>query len=196
MRHVLGSIPIVLAVLAATGCADSATEPVDLAARVHVAAVDDSDVKLGAIVDGDALTVYACGGPQTFATHTRWFDGRFGTDDDPNAFAIDVDGFRLEGERTVEGITGVFVDPDGTEHAFAAEATDDAEPPGLYTGAADGCTTGVVVLPDLSTQGTYCNADGEFIQVIILRPGDLSANGFEVQVDRPEGPLTLQVDPA
>jgi hypothetical protein len=185
-----------LAAILLVACATTESDdPIELSERVHVARVDGSDVMLGAIVEGSSLTVYVCGGPSTFETHTRWFRGGFGEGGDADAFAIEADGFVLRGSRTEDGLEGALVEPEGVEHAFATTPTTDSDAAGLYTTAVDGCTTGVVVMPDSTLQGTYCNSAGEFTQVIILQPSDLSANGFEVSVERPDGPLTLFVDP-
>lgn len=186
-----------LALVLLSGC-DSGedAEPFELSARVHVARAEGSDVVMGAITESDdSLTIYSCGGPTTFATHTRWFRGDFGHDGDPNAFVLTADDFEVRGERTEDGLSGELVEPDGATHALTFSPTSDTDPAGLYTATMDGCATGVVVFDDGTTQGTYCNSAGEFTQVIILQPADLSANGFEVQVERPDGPINFVVDP-
>ena len=200
MSHMTRKLPawsLALLVSGSVGCADGADpEPIALDARVHVGKVEGTDVVMGAIVESnDTLTIYSCGGPTTTATHTRWFGGTFGVEGDPNAFSMTTDDFVMQGERTADGLSGELVEPDGTAHAITFAPTADDEAPGLYTATMDGCRTGVVVFDDGTTQGTYCNSQGEFTQVIILQPGDLSANGFEVSVERPDGPLSFMVDP-
>jgi len=169
-----------------------------LLARSLVGQVDDSDVVLGVVVEDDDVTIYACGGVDTHATHSRWFAGRFGEGDDPDAFSIELDGFRIAGQRSSEAIAGSLRDPDGTMRSFTVAPTDEDGLSGLYWADVDGCRTGVVLFatPEgIDGQGTYCNDTGEFIQVIILQPVALQANGVEVQVDKPEGPTSFFVQP-
>ncbi len=200
MSHMTRNLPawcLALVALSSVGCdGGDDPEPIALSARVHVGKVDGTDVVMGAVVESnDTLTIYSCGGATTLATHTRWFGGTFGLDGDPNAFSMTTDDFVMTGERTEDGISGELVEPDGTAHAVSFAPTADDAAPGLYSATMDGCRTGVVVFDDGTTQGTYCNDQGEFTQVIILQPGDLSANGFEVSVERPDGPISFFVDP-
>jgi hypothetical protein len=195
-------LSIAIAIPLALGCSTAAQddeEPTTLEARVLVGQVDDSDIVLGVVAEGDALTVYACGGTQTFATHTRWFQGSFGEGDDPDAFEIEQDGFSLQGRRTPDGLSGVLHEPDGSMRTIAAFPTAEDTLSGLYFATVDGCRTGVVLFatPDgVDGQGTYCNDQGEFIQVIILQPVQLRADGIEVEVEKDEGAMSFFVEPA
>lgn len=182
-----------------TAAQDDGEMPTTLEARTLVGQVSDSDITLGVVAEDDTLTVYACGGADTFATHTRWFEGTFGDGDDPDAFEIEQDGFTLSGRRSRDGLAGVLQEPDGSMRPFGAFPTGEDTLSGLYFAAIDGCRTGVVLFatPDgVDGQGTYCNDQGEFIQVIILQPAQLQANGIEVQVDKADGPITFFVQPA
>ena len=170
----------------------------ELGARSLVGQVDDSDVVIGIALDGDDITLYTCGGVQTYATHSRWFQGSFGDGEDPDAFSMDLDGFRVSGTRSADAIAGSLREPDGTTHSFTAAPTAEDGLSGLYDTSIDGCRTGVVLFstPDgVSGQGTYCDDAGQFIQVIILQPVELTSEGVEVQVEKPDGPATFFVQP-
>jgi hypothetical protein len=187
-----------LACSSAAGDADTGEDELPLEARTLVGQVDGSDIVLGIVVDDDDVTAYACGGVDTYATHSRWFEGSFGDDGDPDAFAIELDGFLLSGERSQNAIAGSLREPDGTTRSFTTAPTDEDGLSGLYDADLDGCRTGVVLFatPDgIEGQGTYCSDGGEFIQVIILQPVELKANGVEVQIDKADGPTTFFVQP-
>lgn len=178
---------------------DGGDDDAELVAGSLVGQLDGSDVVLGVVLsDDDEITAYACGGVDTYATHSRWFEGRFGEGDDPDAFSIELEDFVLSGRRTSDAIAGSLRDPDGTTRSFTVAPTADDSLSGLYDADVDGCRTGVVLFstPDgVEGQGTYCNDAGEFIQVIILQPVALSAGGVQVQVDKPDGPSTFVVHP-
>ena len=75
--------PAVLALVLASmsACSDDGAPR----SRVRVGALDGTDATVGAVIEDD-VTVYVCGGPTTFGTHTRWFrDGAIGEDDGPSS---------------------------------------------------------------------------------------------------------------
>jgi hypothetical protein len=194
------------AIVCIVGCSSAGSDVEDgdeaddapLTARTLVGQVDGSDVVLGVVVDGDEVTAYACGGVDTYATHSRWFEGRFGDGDDPDAFSIELEGFVLAGERSSNAIAGSLRDPDGSTHSYTVAPTAEDGLSGVYDAELDGCRTGVVLFatPEgVEGQGTYCTGEGVFTQVIILQPVALQADGIEVQVETTDGPTSFFVQP-
>ncbi len=178
-----------MALVLAFGCDPdpAAEEPIDLTARSLVGTVDGTDVALGMLLDGDSLAVYACGGDQTFDTHTQWFRGTIGTDDGPNEFELVTQGFTLVGTRTADGLEGEWIDPDGTRYAFAVDPVPDDSDAGVYLGDHPGGNAGVIVQDDggtLTAQGASCNgAPRQCFQVIILAPLAITDDVIAVEVD-------------
>ncbi len=161
-------------------------EGTDLDARAAVGAIDSTDLSLAALLDEDALTVYMCGGDETFDSHTRWFRGSFGEGDDPDAFELVSDGMTLVGTRTADGLTGELVEADGSRHAFAIDPVDDDSDLGLYFASQDDRNTGVVVREEggeLVAQGASCTRTNECNQVIILPPLAITNKTIQVQVE-------------
>lgn len=164
--------------------------------RVRVGTADMGDVVFGAVVE-DRISVYVCGGPQTFATHTRWFkDGEL---DDDGAFAMELDGWMLSGAVDGELVTASLRDPDGFVLQLEGAGVPEDEVAGLYIAPIDGCTTGVVVRGDENdpqAQGTWCDAQANFAQVIVLEPLVLTSMGIEVSVTKPgtDEPTTFFVE--
>lgn len=180
---------VLLGALSAAACDDPDDDPyaeAELEARVLVGTVDDTDLVLGALLDGDVLSIYQCGGDETFATHTRWFRGLVGNGDDPDAFSLVYGDMTLRGQRTADGLHGELVLADGTEHAFAVDPVGDDDVPGVYVAEHDGLRTGVVVREvggELTAQGASCTDRDECSQVIILPPLAVTDETLPVQVD-------------
>lgn len=175
---------------------DDGPEPTELRARVLVGTVEGTDLALGALLDGDTLAVYQCGGDTTFASHTRWFRGLVGAGDDPDGFELVVDDMTLVGIRTADGLEGELVEPDGTRRPFAVDPVDDDDQPGIYVATHDGLSTGVVVREqdgELVAQGASCTDERECFQVIILPPLDVTTEGIAVQVQTDDARLDTVV---
>ena len=163
-------------------------EPAALEARVLVGTVEGTDLVLGALLDGDTVAIYQCGGDTTFASHTRWFRGLvgFGDEADPDEFELVEGDMTLVGLRTTDGLEGELVEPDGSRHPFVLDPVGDDDEPGVYVAVHDGLTTGIVVRRDGDStvaQGASCDAQDECSQVIILPPLDLTTRSFPVQVE-------------
>jgi hypothetical protein len=162
----------------------------------------DGDIALAGVREDDILTMYVCGGEQTYATHTMWF----------HALPI-VDGIidgqtataSVHGELDDAGeLTGTLRGPDGMDRQWSLSPTTQSSLAGLYTAVTDGCTTGVIVWesgtdqstdePTYDAQGTWCNSASEFEQVIILEPLTFTSAGLQVSVER-EGFESFVVEP-
>jgi hypothetical protein len=155
------------------------------------------DTRLAVIeIDGRTLA-YVCGGPSSYATHSRWFRGA-STDG-----VLESEGWRLRlhGERpTLETPSS------GPSIEFESNApVREDSMAGLYATMDRGCRTGVIVSEDEggtpAIQGTWCDESGNFEQVepAFYAPNadqNVLRSGFEVEVLRPDGPAILQVRPA
>ena len=162
-------------------------------ARTRVGTATSGDVVFAAVVEDD-VSVYVCGGDTTFATHTRWF--RDIPLDDDGGFEATLEGWTISGLAETDdtgGIMAELVGPADEMVSLEGKGVPDDGLAGLYTKNVDDCTTGLVVRgsdDDPQTQGTWCDDQGQFAQVIVLPPVVLTAEGIHVEVMRPE-PLGL-----
>ena len=151
--------------------------------RVAVGNVANTDIALGALVDGDTIAIYQCGGDQTFETHTGWFNGTIDAD---QTFSMTLHDMELTGTRDEDGISGELIDTDGTRHAFRVDAVEDDSEEGIYVVADGDVSIGVVVQADgndLTAQGSGCDDRRSCAQVIILSPLTIEDEAIDVQID-------------
>ncbi|MCA9794705.1 MAG: response regulator [Candidatus Eremiobacteraeota bacterium] len=128
LRRLVWLAPLAMAMACAEP--DPYEGPTELDARAAVGAVEGTDIVLGALIDGDSLNVYQCGGDQTFATHTGWFRGVIGNGDDLDAFELVLGDMQLRGSRDEDGLEGELVEADGSEHHFRVDAVADDDEAG------------------------------------------------------------------
>lgn len=163
-----------LLALAASGCDDRSF--------LWVGPVFDSDAVAAISLEDGALRAYVCGGPETFSTVTRWYDGRVG--DGQSFEATSDDGDLMQGY--VEE-TYAYAWINGENGGLSAEMfAPEGELAGLYSVEDSGCRTGVIVWGDgsePSLQGTWCDDQGRFAQVTPVYPIQLEDRGIHVQVD-------------
>ncbi|MEM7160289.1 MAG: hypothetical protein AAF799_46050 [Myxococcota bacterium] len=151
--------------------------------RVAVGNVENTDIVLGALVDGDSLAIYQCGGDETFETHTGWFNGEI---DEDEAFSMTLHGMELSGTRDEDGLSGELVDAEGNRHAFRVDAVEDDATDGIYVVEDAGVSVGVVVQEQggaLTAQGSGCDERRACAQVIILAPLTVEDDAIDVQID-------------
>jgi len=141
------------------------------------------DAAVGVVSDGATVTFYLCGGPLTYATLTRWFQGNAGAD---GTFTLlDNGGFTGSGDLH-SGAGQITTDMGQTLDWTVRPAATDEE--GLYAAMDGACRTGAVVgdLDGTGTarlQGTWCDGLGRFAQVSPLTPADmLTYQGIDVEV--------------
>ncbi|MFT3765509.1 MAG: hypothetical protein QM820_08350 [Minicystis sp.] len=180
LRLALRAVPILLASLA-VGCGD------DVVAPAYVGKVTDSDAVVGMVSDGERLQLYLCGGPETYARYTRWFQGPIAAD---GTFSIESGGFVAEGDLARGG--GTVRTDDGQTLSWSVTPADSALG-GLYAAMDGSCRTGAVVGDfdgdgELDLQGTWCNGKDVFAQVTPLLPIALTDRGVRVsvQIDPPK----------
>ncbi|MEX1363236.1 MAG: hypothetical protein AB1Z98_08925 [Nannocystaceae bacterium] len=185
-----------LAPLVLTMACDAEPEDPTLSTRVAVGTVEGTDIVLGALIDGDELAIYQCGGDTTFASHTGWFRGRFGAGDDTDAFELVLDDLRLEGLRDADGLEGELVEADGTRHDFRLDPVADDAEAGVYTVAEGDVSVGVVVRTDgdaVVAQGAACEGRLPCTQVIILAPVTIADERIDVSFTTSSGLSEAQV---
>lgn len=149
-----------------------------------VGRVQGSDVVVAMVRDETATRTYVCGGPSTYATHSRWFDGEL---DDGGALSVRRDGWILAAQVDDEGVTGTLTPASGETLDFEAYAVDESTPAGLYAVVTSGCRTGVVVGADDDgepwLQGTWCDDKDRFAQVTPVLPIERTTLGVRIAVD-------------
>lgn len=148
--------------------------------QFYAARVTNSDVALGALRSDGHLLVYACGGPSTLATHTRWFDLPL----NGQTFNADNGGTVLRGSLGAAGLSGTLEVPGSGVLSWTLPELKAGDLSGLYDRVENGCRTGVIVFSDdpsaPSAQGVYCNGSGLFDEVTPVAPFQQTAEGLPV----------------
>jgi hypothetical protein len=168
-----------LACLLAAGCAGTGAAP------TYIGKVTDpgQDAAVGVVSDGSTVSFYLCGGPLSYATVTRWFQGSAGGG---GTFTLEPSG-GFAGTGDLGSGTGEITTGTGQTLHWTVRPTETAVE-GLYAALDGSCRTGAVVgdLDDDGTvrlQGTWCDGLGHFAQVSPLMPSDmLTPLGIEVDV--------------
>jgi hypothetical protein len=171
-----------LTCLLAAGCSVTETP---VGAPAYIGKVTDSgqDAAVGVVSDGSAVTLYLCGGPLTYATVTRWFQGTVATD---GTFTLEDNG-GFTGTGDLRAGAGQITTDLGATLSFAVRPTE-TEEEGLYAAMDGSCRTGAVVgdldgTGSVRLQGTWCDGLGRFAQVSPLDPADmLTDEGIDVEV--------------
>lgn len=159
-----------------------------------VGEVEGTDVVVSALAGHGEVVFYACGGPTTFATASRWFTGSVA---ESGVVELEEGGWRVTGD--LRRGTGELVAPDGASARWSARpvAADTLE--GLYDATDEGCRTGAVITqPSTSAepalQGTWCGDGGSiYAQVTPILPIERTASGVPVRVMTPSGERLLDL---
>lgn len=199
VRRTFGTIAVATALLS-SGCEpysdDDDTEGTELQARAAAGTVVGTDIVMGALIDGDTLAIYQCGGPTTVASHTGWFRGTIGIDGDADGFELQSGEMTLSGRRDSDGLEGELLDAEGTLHNFRLDAIDDMATAGVYIAEQYELQVGVVVQGEgdaMTAQGAACRRGTPCDQVIILAPLTIADGEIDVQVLDDGNPTDLQV---
>ncbi|MFO0650064.1 MAG: hypothetical protein U0326_27835 [Polyangiales bacterium] len=153
---------------------------------VFVAPIDGTDAAIGAVVMGDAIAVYVCGGPTRYASVSQWFEG--GLDADGAASWILGD-TTMRVRREGHALSVSLSMGDLGARALRATRVPDEGLAGLYEATDDGGRVGVIVLPavqggDPSVVGAWRSRMGIASQVTPIRPLLLSLRALRVDVHR------------
>lgn len=179
MRLPLGparSIAPVTAAVALLGCSESPR------ASSFVGLSADSDVVFAAVEEDGAVRAYTCGGPATYDSRSRWFEGDL---DASGALSIAKQGWTLQGSLEGSSPKVELTPPSGEPVSFAVRPADGALE-GLYDAVDSGCRTGAIVWVEggaTRLQGTWCDDADHFAQVTPVTPIEARDQGIAVRVD-------------
>jgi hypothetical protein len=182
------AIVLALPSLLVVGCA-SAPGPAPSAAPAYLGTVTapdggtGQDAVVGVVSDGSSVSFYLCGGPLSYATVTRWFQGDVTSG---QTFTLAPSGGFTGGGDLGAGAGQILTDTGETLAWTVREAAGADE--GLYSAVDGSCRTGAVA-GDLDgngtvrLQGTWCDGLGHFAQVSPLSPNAMfTAQGIDVEV--------------
>lgn len=153
--------------------------------RVFVGSIDGTDAEVGLTVANGQAAAYVCGGDETRATLTRWFEGPAET----TAGSLVADDWTL----TWDGSSGTLTDPDGTASTWVAE--DQSRTAGLFEATDSGCHDGAIVWDAagaatmLGTWGCYA-ANLPMLEVTPVGTVRL-ADTIDARVAAPDGDRTF-----
>ncbi len=115
----------------------------DTGPQVFVGEIAGSDALIALVVQDGNLVAYACGGPNSWGSHTGWFYGSVGAGQINPTTA--PNGHRLEGRLDGQTASGSFTLPDGNTLRWSAERARPGSGAGLYSHEQDGQLTGLIV---------------------------------------------------
>jgi hypothetical protein len=147
----------------------SATQP---PARVWVGAVEGTEVKVALADRNGAVELFFCGGPDSFATNTRWFvEGALL--DAP--FSFTSGGWSVKGDVRERVASGNVQADNDEPAAWTAAAADPATIAGLYEGSAPCGKLGLIVSQPTADdeptgQGACLRVEGERVTVEQVNP--------------------------
>jgi hypothetical protein len=175
------------------GSADAATDASTTGLRVFLGTVDATDVKVAFALENGKVFLFFCGGPMTYATHTKWFRGALATLDS-TPFTLQATGWTATGSLQTDGtVKGTLDRGDGMPLAWSLESVAPDGTPGLYEAKQPDMGIAELIISPASQgsgmQGAYKNPLGQVKQVVPLMP---VADGFLVQFEDQNG-ATQQV---
>lgn len=159
MRHLIVLVLGIFLLALLGGCSrPSTTSP---GPRVYVGEIAGSDALIALVVQDGQLAGYACGGPNTWGSHTGWFFGTLsGSEINPTTAP---NGHRLEGRLSGSSASGSFTLPDGTSLSWTAQEARPGTGAGLYTHEEDGQRTGLIVTNEGKMAGASRLATGDSV---------------------------------
>lgn len=146
------------------------SDPTPTTVPTYVGTVTGSDAQVAVLIDGNWLTVYTCGGEESWETHTGWFYGL----PDGDSFDLQYAGLHVSGRFDEERSWGTLTLADGTELEFDAPRAEPDTAAGIYYRQQNGDRTGLIVTNALSATGVrYRYNENESAPVTVeddLRP--------------------------
>jgi len=107
-----------------------------------VGAVEETDVHVAMLVGRGKARLYFCGGAESYATATRWFNVGW---DGGEHVDFQEQNWRVHAHLTVDGASGEVELGDGVTRFFQTELVAPATLAGLYEGKADCGRLGLIV---------------------------------------------------
>jgi hypothetical protein len=163
-----------------------------------VGAVEDTDVRFALLAGRGKARLYFCGGAESYATATRWFDIAF---DGGEHVDFQEQDWRVHAHLVGGGVNGEVELGDGVKRMVHAERVVPGTLAGLYEGHADCGRLGLVVtqaaadtLP--TAQGACADTTAQPIQqVSAIEP--INAEAGKIRVRKPgDGDATLLLQAA
>lgn len=169
----------------------------DPSRAVFAAPLDGTDAAVGAVIVGDAISVYVCGGPTQYASVSQWFEG---TLDATGAAAFDAGGASLRARLDGDTLSLSFSVGALGARSVTVTRVADGGVAGLYEAVDDGGRAGVIVLPatggeDARVVGAWRSRVGVAWQVTPIRPLLLTLRALRVDVHRDGALRALWVRP-
>ena len=167
--------------------------------RVFVGELEDSDVKLGAVVAAGRARLFFCGGPTSYAERTRWLEVDL---DERARFELDQDDWHVRGQLVGTSITGELEHGDAAPAGFSAELARRNTLAGLYEGTADCGRVGLIVIQrdedaPAAGQGACVGPGHAPEQVNPILPISLQDDGsIRVEVEADDGSQQVRVTAA
>ena len=165
-----------------------------------IGAVEDTDVRVAVLAGSGKARVYFCGGAESYADATRWFDVSY---DGGEHLEFEDDDWRIHAHLTLGGLIGEVELGDGvTRSVLADEIVEPSSLAGLYEGTADCGRLGLIVtqatkdaLP--TAQGACTNSTGKLPQQVeAIAPITSEAGKIRVRTPGGRGDATLLLQPA
>jgi hypothetical protein len=167
---------------------DEADAAVEASIQRLVGTVDDSDIRVAAVVEDNAnARVFFCGGPSSYETATKWIVVPVAAE---GGFDFDADGWKVRGTLTRSALSGTVERADQSRR-FSALKVAAGTIAGLYEGTADCGRVGLIVAqPDEDAdpigQGA-CVGDGHTPeQVNPILPVSLKEGAIQVTIGEME----------
>jgi hypothetical protein len=169
-KHGLGAMTLAVFTL---GCsAETKPGASQSLPSVWVGAVQETEVKVALVDRNGAVELFFCGGPDSYATKTRWFaEGALRAD----RFSFMSGGWTVEGVVREGGASGSVQTASDAPADWTAEVADSATIAGLYEGSAPCGKLGLIVTQPTAEdeptgQGACLQVEGERVTVEQVNP--------------------------
>jgi len=171
------------ATLLAGGCGDDAEPgaanrpdsgtlqhaPARVLARM-VGGVEETDVRVALLIGAEKVRLYFCGGAESYATATRWFD----LEADGEDVEFEDDTWRIHAHVLFHTLLGEVERAGDAARMFKAQSFDPATLTGLYEGVAECGRLGLIVTQDtdgnVTAQGACTGATERSQEVKLIEP--------------------------
>jgi len=181
-QHGLGAMTLALFAL---GCsAETQPDASQSLPSVWVGAVQGTEVKVAVVDRNGAVELFFCGGPDSYATKTRWFaQGALRAD----PFSFTSGGWTVEGVVREGGASGSVQAANDAPADWSAKVADPATIAGLYEGSAPCGKLGLIVtqptVEDEPTgQGACLQVEGERVTVEQVNPVRLTLGSAKDEI--------------
>jgi hypothetical protein len=169
-QHRLGAVTLAVFAL---GCSAEAQPGASQSSpSVWVGAVQGTEVKVALVDRNGAVELFFCGGPDSYATKTRWFaEGAMRAD----PFSFTSGGWTVEGVVREGGASGSVQAASDAPAEWTATVADPATIAGLYEGDAPCGKLGLIVTQltaedEPTGQGACLQVEGERVTVEQVNP--------------------------